>query len=255
LFRQQEKNLIFTTLGWQDVKQAYRRSKVGPFWLTIGMAVQIITMGVVFGLIFKTEIQEYLPFLAVSIVIWGFISATVSEGCLAFISAESIIKQLRISHAQHVLRVIWKNLITSAHNFVILPLVFLIFLMQPKLTFFLFIPATGLLVLNLIWVVWLVGMISARFRDMPPIISSVLTVAFYVTPIMWYPKLIENDSLAHLLLGLNPIYHWVQIVRLPILGQFPTPENWGLALLSAGVGWLVTLVVYRKYRNMIAYWV
>jgi lipopolysaccharide transport system permease protein len=196
-----------------------------------------------------------MPFLATSIVLWGLIAATVNEGCLAFINAEAIIRQLSISHLQHVLRVVWRNLLTVAHNAVILPLVFLFFLVAPKWTLVAALPGLIVLILNLIWVVWLLGMMSARYRDMPPIINSVVTIAFYVTPIMWYPKLISNDSLAHLLLGLNPLYHWVQIVRLPILGQWPTLENWGLALLSAGIGWTVTLLAYKKYKNMIAYWV
>jgi ABC-type polysaccharide/polyol phosphate export permease len=242
-------------LAWQDIRQAYRRSAVGPFWLTIGMAVQILTMGIVFGLIFKTDLREYLPFLATSVILWGLISSTVNDGCMSFISAEAIIKQLRIPHFQHVFRVVWKNIITAGHNIVILPLVFLAFWEFPNWSLLALVPGLVILVLNLTWIVWLLGMLSARYRDMPPIISSVVTIAFYVTPVMWYPKLIENDSLAHLLLGLNPLYHWIQIVRLPILGQWPTLENWGLALLSAGIGWTVTLVAYKNYKNMIAYWV
>lgn len=246
---------ISVMLSWQDIKQAYRRSAVGPFWLTIGMAVQIVTMGVVFGLIFKTELREYLPFLATSIILWGLISSTINEGCMSFISAAAIIRQLRLHHFQHVFRVVWRNVITASHNLVILPFVFLFFMFAPNWSLLAVLPGMVILILNLTWVVWLVGVASARYRDMPPIVASVVTVAFYVTPIMWYPKLIENDSLAHLLLGLNPFYHWVQVVRLPILGQWPTLENWGLALLSAGIGWLATLVVYKKHKNMIAYWV
>ncbi len=251
-------NKFFNTAGmlaWQDIRQAYRRSAVGPFWLTIGMAVQIVTMGLVFGLIFKTELRDYLPFLATSIILWGLISTTIIEGCMTFISAEAIIKQLRVPHFQHVFRVVWRNVVTAGHNVIILPLVFLFFLIAPKVSMISVFPGLLILILNLTWVVWLLGIMSARYRDMPPIVTSVMTIAFYLTPIMWYPKLIENDSLAHLLLGLNPFYHWVQIVRLPILGQWPTIENWSLALLSAGVGWLVTGVVYKKYKNMIAYWV
>jgi lipopolysaccharide transport system permease protein len=251
-------NKFFNTAGmlaWQDIRQAYRRSAVGPFWLTIGMAVQIATMGLVFGLIFKTELRDYLPFLATSIILWGLISTTIIEGCMTFISAEAIIKQLRVPHFQHVFRVVWRNVVTAGHNVIILPLVFLFFLIAPKVSMISVFPGLLILILNLTWVVWLLGIMSARYRDMPPIVTSVMTIAFYLTPIMWYPKLIENDSLAHLLLGLNPFYHWVQIVRLPILGQWPTIENWSLALLSAGVGWLVTGVVYKKYKNMIAYWV
>jgi lipopolysaccharide transport system permease protein len=251
-------NKFFNTAGmlaWQDIRQAYRRSAVGPFWLTIGMAVQIVTMGLVFGLIFKTEMSEYLPFLATSIILWGLISTTINEGCMAFISAEAIIKQLRVPHFQHVFRVVWRNVVTAGHNVIILPLVFLFFLVAPNWSLAAVLPGLIVLILNLTWVVWLLGMMSARYRDTPPIINSVVTIAFYVTPIMWYPKLIANDSLAHLLLGLNPLYHWVQVVRLPILGQWPTFENWGLALLSAGIGWAVTLLAYKKYKNMIAYWV
>jgi lipopolysaccharide transport system permease protein len=143
----------------------------------------------------------------------------------------------------------------TGHNFLILPLLLILFWRFPGLTLIALIPGIVVLLLNIGWFVWLIGMMSARFRDMPPIVSSVMTIAFYVTPVMWYPKLIDNNALAHFLLGLNPIYHWLQIVRLPILGEWPTWENWALALLSAGVGWLVTLVAYKNYRNMIAYWV
>lgn len=247
--------LIAPMLAWQDIRQAYRRSAIGPFWLTIGMSVQILTMGFVFGLIFKTEIKEYLPFLASSIVIWGLVSSAIVDGCTTFISAEPIIKQLRVRHFEHVARVVIKNLLSSAHNFVILPLVFLFFSKFPGWQVLALIPGLVLLVLNLTWCVWILGVVSARYRDLPPIIASVMTIAFYVTPVMWFPSLIENDSLAHFLLGLNPFYHWVQIVRLPLLGEWPTVENWSLTLLSASVGWLATWLVHQRYKNMIAYWV
>lgn len=252
-------NFKFSRLGfllaWQDIRQAYRRSAVGPFWLTIGMAVQIITMGLVFGVIFKAELNEYLPFLATSIILWGLISASINDGCMTFVSSEAMIRQLNLPHYLFVIRTVWKNMVTAGHNLVILPVVLLIFSRVPGWSILALLPGLVILILNVTWVVWLLGMVSARFRDMPPIVSSVVTIAFYVTPVMWYPKLIENNQLAHFLLGLNPIYHWLQIVRLPIMGSWPTWVNWGLATLSAGIGWVVTLMAYKKYRNMIAYWV
>jgi len=242
-------------LAWQDIRQSYRRSAVGPFWLTIGMAIQIVTMGFVFGLIFKTEIKEYLPFLAASIIIWGLIASTINEGCLSFISAEGMIKQINLPHTVYIVRTVLKNLITSSHNFVILPLVFLAFSKAASFSLTLLIPGIILLTLNLGWVVLLLGMVTSRYRDMQPIVGSLTTVGFFLTPVMWSPDLIGNNELAHLLLGLNPLYHWIQIVRLPILGQWPTLENWVLSLAIAGIGWALTLLVYNKYKNMIAYWV
>jgi len=255
LSRMLRNNRLWAMLGWQDIRQAYRRSAIGPFWLTIGMAVQILTMGLVFGVIFKTELTEYLPFLATSLIFWGLISTTINDGCIAFINSEAIIKQLNLPHYQFVMRTVWRNLVSTGHNLVILPLVLLLLSRVPGWTLIAFVPGLVILVFNIGWVVWLLGMMSARFRDMPPIVASAMTIAFYVTPVMWYPKLIDNNSLAHSLLGFNPLYHWLQIVRLPIIGQWPTWENWGLALLSAGIGWIVTLSAYKKYRNMIAYWV
>jgi ABC-type polysaccharide/polyol phosphate export permease len=246
---------IAAMLAWQDIRQAYRRSAVGPFWLTIGMAVQIVTMGLVFGVIFKTQLDEYLPFLATSIVIWAFISTSINEGCMTFISSDAMVKQLNLPHLLYVLRTVLRNIFSAGHNLIIIPFVLLTFWTFPSWPLLVVIPGIAILIVNIIWVSWLVGLISARYRDVPPIVSSAMTIAFYLTPVMWYPKLIENDQVAHLLLGLNPLYHWLQLVRLPILGQWPTLENWGLALLSAGIGWLITVNAHKKYKNMIAYWV
>ena len=219
------------------------------------MAVQIATMGVVFGLIFKTDLTEFLPFLAVSIILWGFISSVLNDGCMSFIAAEAIIKQLNISMFTHVLRVIWKNILTLGHNIVILPLVFLAVWHGVGWELILLIPGFIILVANLTWMALLLGMVSARFRDMPPIVTSLITIAFYITPVMWFPSLIGDNALAHLMLGLNPFYHLLQIVRLPLLGGLPTLENWGLALLFAGLGWAFALLMFKKFRTQIAYWV
>src|SRR5690606_41829114 len=81
-------------LGWQDVRQRYRRSALGPFWLTISMGVMIGAIGLVFGRIFGTPMSEFLPFLATGLIIWTFISSSVNEGSSAFFSVVALIEQL-----------------------------------------------------------------------------------------------------------------------------------------------------------------
>lgn len=242
-------------LAQQDVKQAYRRSSIGPFWLTIGIAVQILTIGLVFGLIFKSDLKTYVPFLSVSLVIWNLFANSLSDGASAFISSEAIIKQLHLPHVTFVVRGVIRNLLIASHNAIILPLVALVFGIWPNFSLLSLVPGLVLSTLNLVWVSWLLAIISARYRDMQQILNSLILIAFYTTPVMWFPSLLDDSGLAHLVLGLNPLYHWLQIVRLPIMGQWPTWENWGLAMISAGFGWLATLVVYTKSKNKIAYWV
>jgi len=245
---------LATSLGWQDVKQSYRRSAIGPFWLTIGMAVQVATIGLVFGLIFRSPIEEFLPFLAVSLILWSFISNSLSDGATAFVFGEAIIRQLAMPHYVHVVRILWKNLLMMAHNIVILPLVFLIFLKPPSLNLVLLIPGFLFTLLFLFAVAYLLGLITARYRDIQQIVASALVVIFYVTPVIWQPSLIPSGT-AHLLLGLNPFYHFLQIIRLPILGQAPTFENWALAMFATLSAGLVAYLAARKYKDRLAYWV
>lgn len=218
------------------------------------MAVQIATMGVVFGIIFKTPLQEYLPFLATSIILWGLMASIITDGCMSFISAESIIKQLHLPMYIHIFRTVWKQIIIFGHNLVILPLVFLAVWHPLSWSLVLFIPGLVLVVLNVGWMAYLLAMLSARYRDIPQVIASVMTILYFVSPVMWQPSLIPTGT-AHLLLGLNPMYHLLQVMRLPILGQLPTLENWVLATVFAIFGWAGVALAISKFRNQIAYWV
>lgn len=219
------------------------------------MAVTITTIGLVFGLIFGTPMQIFLPYLASGIIVWGLISGLLNDGSQTFIAAEAIIKQIPLPKLAHIIRVVWRNLLTAAHNIVIFPIVLLAVGAGTSWSVLLFPLGLGILVLSVSGLALILAVISARFRDVPPIVNSVVTVAFYVTPVIWMADNLGDNQLAHLLLGLNPFYHLLQVARLPLLGQLPTVENWSLALLSAGVFWGLGLAIYRKFENKIAYWV
>jgi len=240
-------------LGWSDVKQRYRRSRIGPFWLTISMGVMIASIGFVFGQIFRAPAAEFLPFLAAGLILWAFISGVLQEGCTSFISAEAIIRQLQIPLFVHVLRTLWRNIIMFAHNIVILPIVFLVMGKPITWNILLCIPGLFLLVLNLTWMALLLGIFSARFRDFPQIVASVLQVVFYLTPIVWMPSLLPARS-ANLILDPNPAFHLMEVVRAPLLGSVPSLLSWAVVIAMAIAGWILTLWFYGRFRTRIAYW-
>mgnify|MGYP003565005590 CR=1 FL=1 len=241
------------TLGWQDVKQRYRRSKLGPFWLTISMGVLIAALGTVFGGIFNTPMREFLPFLAAGIILWTYISTVINEGCTAFISSDAVIKQLPLPMFSHVMRVVWRNLVILAHNVIIIPLVFIVFLRPVEVVTLLAIPGLILTTLTLAWVALLAGVVCTRYRDLSQIVASVLQIAFYVTPIIWMPSMLSGRR-EFIFLDINPFYHLIEVVRAPLLGIPPTLTNWLVSVGMVTVGWLITLAVYGKYRNRISYW-
>jgi len=248
-----KRSSLIATLGWHDIRGRYRRSAIGPFWLTISMGVMIACIGFVFGQIFNTPMDEYLPFLAAGIILWAFITGTINEGCTGFIEAEGMIKQLPIPLFVHILRVLWRNLLILAHNILILPLVLLVMGKGIGLEALLAIPGLLLVAFCLSWVALLFAMLCARYRDLAQIIASVLQVAFYLTPIIWMPSLLP-DRMGATFLQLNPFYHLIELIRAPLLGVVPSLTSWLVVWVIAVVGWTFTLLVFSRLRHRVAYW-
>jgi lipopolysaccharide transport system permease protein len=217
------------------------------------MGIMIGTMGVVFSQLFKSSLGTYLPFLTAGIILWGFISTVVSEGCLGFISAEAVIKQLPIPLFVHILRLVWRNMLILGHNIVIFPIVFVFFGRPLTISALAALPGLTLLVANLCWIALILAIISARYRDLPQVVASVLQVFFYLTPIMWMPDALSTESGRYLLV-LNPAYHLLEIVRAPLLGQLPTARNWEVAIALLVIGWTGAGVLFGRYKARVAYW-
>ena len=240
-------------LGWQDIRQRYRRSSLGPFWLTISMGVLIGALGFVFSNLFSQPMKEFLPFLTIGLILWALITTVLNEGCTGFTDAEAMIKQISLPLFIHILRVLWRNLIIFAHNLVIFPFVLLVFWVPVKAIAFLSIAGLVLLIINLTWMALLLGVFCARYRDIPQIVSNLLQVFFYLTPIIWMPHLLPKRA-SMLLLDANPFFHLIGIVRAPLLGSLPSALNWQFSIILAVVGWFLTLLVYGRFRSRIAYW-
>ena len=253
LKRSREKIYLALMLGWQDIKQRYRRSKLGPFWLTISMGVMIGMIGIVFGQVLNSPMKEYLPFLATGIILWTCFSTSVMEGSTSFIDAQGMIRQLDLPLSLYPIRVLWRNIVICGHNVIILPLVFLIVGKEITWSIFWVIPGFLLFSWNMLWISLLLGTFCTRFRDMPQIVSSLIQVFFYVTPIIWMPGALSARS-ANLLVEPNPVYHLLQVVRAPILGSSPTVMNWTVSVLVALLGSAVALWFFGKYKKRIAYW-
>ena len=244
---------LVSTMARQDIASRYKRSRIGAFWISIAMAISISCIGLIFGQIFKIPVREFLPYFATGTILWGFISSCLNEGCGSFISSSGVILQVRMPLFIHVLRLLQKDMIILAHNIVILPLVFFIFLYPVNARALLAVPGFLLLAINLAWMALILGTICARFRDVTQIVQNAVGVLYFVTPIMWNPDLMPGRA-GQLLLNYNPFYHLVSIVRAPILGELPHAINWLSASVLAVVGWAIALQVFGRFRNRIAYW-
>lgn len=247
-------------LGWQDIKQRYRRSVLGPIWITISMAVTAIALGILYAGLFGNDLAVQLPYILVGFIVWGFISGCILEGADVFIANEGLIKHLPAPLSVHVYRLVWRQTLLFGHNMIVY-LVMLVVFPQP-LTWRVVaaVPAFALLMANGVWVALLLGVVTTRFRDLTPITQSIVQLMFFLTPIVWiYEDLINSPNTAIAerarLAEFNPFLHFVEIIRRPLLGQDQLLRHWVVVLVITVVGWAVTMVVVRRYRSRVSYWV
>jgi ABC-2 type transport system permease protein/lipopolysaccharide transport system permease protein len=243
---------LWRGMALQDIKLRYRGSLFGPFWLTLSAMIMIGAMGVIYPRLFHTDIESYLPFLATGIVVWQFVSAMITEACQTFFVANDVILQLPMPYSVHVYRVVARNFIVFAHNFVILPIILVIFHVPVGWSVVQIIPALLLLALNGVWFCIAFGVASVRFRDIPPIIANVVQVLFFITPIFWSP-----DSVGPLgkLLELNPLFAAIDVIRAPLLGQSPAALSWPVLIIATALGCGLSFAFFARFRSRIPFWV
>lgn len=212
---------IWLILAWDDIRLRYRRSSLGPFWITISMAIKIYFMGFLYGHLFKVDVAQYFPFLASGIITWTTAATIINESSNVFVESESYLRNMKISYAHLAMRVIVRNIIIFVHN--LLAYIPIILYFGPGLHEFhainllFFIPNLFIVVLDSIFIGTILAIIGTRFRDMPLIVDSILQVIFFMTPIMWLPSLLP--ARLTWLATFNPMYHILNAVRAPLLGQ------------------------------------
>ena len=243
---------LAAALAWLDIRNRYRGSVLGPFWLTLSTGVMLLGIGITYSTLFKLSLVEYLPHLAVSLVVWNFISQMVTEATTSFVQSEAIIRQMPLPYTIHALRCMLRNLLIGAHN---LPLILLVFVAcgtYPGWEVLLAIPGLILIALNGFALALLLGMVCARFRDIGPIVGSVMQLFFFLTPIIWKPQLLGEWAV---LLPFNPFYVILETVRGPLIEGGGTLIAWSAALFYTSVNVVVAAVFLVRFRSRVAFWV
>ncbi|HEX7928999.1 MAG TPA: ABC transporter permease, partial [bacterium] len=220
--------------------------------LTISMGITVGSIGVIYSVLLKQHLDDYLPYVALGFIQWGFIAGVMNDGCQSFVTAEAIIKQTRLPLTIHVFRVFYRQVIISAHNFAIYVLVLAVFQIWPSWMLLWAIPALVIWAVNALWMILLLGILCARFRDIPPIVTSIVQLMFLCTPVIWKA---ESMGKRALLAHGNPAFHFMEILRAPLLGQAPPEVSWYVVLAITVLGWAVAFELFRRYRWRIAYWV
>ena len=235
-----------------DIRQRFRRSVLGPFWLTISMGTMVATLGFLFSAVFHQDVAKTLPYIATGLIFWGLLTSCINEGAMVFIAAKADIHNLPMPLSVHFYRMMARNIMTWGFNMAIYLVMVVWFELIPGWNALLFIPGFILFLINAAWISLAIGVLSTRYRDVPQVIANAIQVVFFLTPIFWSPESLPGRPA---FVTLNPFYHLIEIVRAPLLSEVVSPLSWSLCIGMAAAGLGFTAWLYRRAHARIAYWV
>lgn len=244
---------LWTHLGWADILKQYRRSALGPLWISINSALFIVLFGLIGAQLFKLPVETYLPYFCLGHIVFSFFASLVTDGCQTYIAAEAFLKQTPYPKSAFVLRVVWRNLLLFLHN---LPVGLAVLWWSGQIgdirlawlmTGLAFVLVAGALAAAIL------GAVAARFRDVPMLVASLMQIAFFVTPVMWRAD--QLTERARQIVLLNPLAAFLELLRAPMLGQAPQSAALIMAGTCVAVLAALWLALYLAVRRRIVYWV
>lgn len=243
---------VWYMLGNQDIKLKYRRSSLGPLWITLSMAVTIYSMGFLYGHLFRANALHYYPYLAASMLGWAYISRILDESSYAFISAETYIKNQASAMTPFIMRIVLRNTLVFAHNIVVFIPIILIFHLSVSWKLLLILPGFILIGINGIFWGSLLAIVGTRYRDFQQIVTSLMQVIYFLTPIMWLPSLLPAKY--RWVASYNPFNGFLNLLRAPLLNKVLTMQNLLVIGLTTIVGFMLYCLFMKKFKHRIVFW-
>ena len=239
-------------LAWREVRRRFERTALGPIWVGLNLTIFTVVLGVVWSKLFAIDTARYLPFLIGGLIPWTFFTTTIVEAGSALINAQSEMMARRIP-ITFFLNV---NLVKNFFVFLIsLPVVFIYLLVFDVPVSWYFLTSTvGLFVLtlNLWWIGLVVSIFCLRYRDGLQIVNTLLQIALFVTPVLWPAEALGER--ARYLVDWNILFHFVAIVRDPMLGIHVSPLSWVVSISFSLCGLLFGLYLVHALREKIIHW-
>lgn len=244
---------VWLYMGLQDIKARFRRSAIGPLWILLNLALMVLGAGVVYGLLFKQPMEEFLPYLICGLVVWGFLVASFVEGGHAFIASEGYIKQFSFPKQIYLFRTLVSISVVMLIGSIALAGT-LFFYDRFKISGWMYaLPGLVILLISGLGHITISAYISTRFRDLPHALSGLFQVLFFVTPIM-FPVAMLKDRGVDFVYQYNPLFYLIDVIRTPILeGAFATSSHYTICIIYIFVLWSACILLASKMDKKLVY--
>jgi ABC-2 type transport system permease protein len=241
--------------SWLDILVRSRKSYLGPFWLLAPGVAYVFGIGSFFASMFNRSIPEFAVHVSLGIVVFRTLMSALVGSAGVFSSSQSFILDGHMRLTDFVMQ----SLARSAFDMLMtLPVVAAALLLHGQADFaglLLALPVMLLIYLNAFWISVAFALVGARFVDLGQALATVSTFMFLLTPIIWYPESVPQGSIRATLMLFNPLYHFVEVFRSPIVGTVVQPVSvWVVGVSTAG-GLLLATLLYRRYARFVPLWI
>lgn len=234
----------------------YRRTALGPLWLLIGPSLFICFLGFLYAEIGASPPEVFIPHLAVGLVTWTLIGEFANKAPTVYQRGRANIMQGGMPLGDIVLIDVMTTVISFLHQLVIFVPVFIIFSIPLTLYSAVSIIGCCLLIINGILFTRIFGVLGSRYRDLSEVIKAIMRIAFLATPIIW----MAGDSggrgdVMEAFVNYNPFYHFLELVRAPLLGNDIAALSWLVVLGFTLLGVLTERAITQRYARYVPLWV
>lgn len=245
---------LWWRLAWADLNQLYRRSLLGIFWISVSFVMFIGVKLFIFGQVLGEgiDMRMYALWVTIGYAVWQFIMHSVNDACTVFVKSKSWILGTNLSLGTFVAQNITRHLI-SLLMVSLISLAAIIYLQykQGWVTWTI-IPGFLFLILNSIWVHIVLGILSTRFRDVIHMVKAIMHVMFFLTPILYLPRMLGPKAF---IMDYNPFTHFLAIVREPIVNGRISELAWQVVIAITIGGWLLALYLLKTRSRNLVFWI
>lgn len=240
--------------SWFAIALRYRKTTLGPLWLLAGPAILVGALGYLYATIGGVGIDVFVPHLAVGIVVWSLMVNFMNGGTTVVYHN----RPKMLHSGVKLLDVVMVNIVTALlqffHHILVVLVVYFIFHWEVNASIFVSLIGLLILVANGIWYAVVFGILGVRFRDISEIIQAIMGALFFLTPILWMPEAVGRGGILGSYLTYNPFYHFMEVIRAPLLGNPVQTFSWVVVGSITVVGVCLAYFVNRTFSKHIATW-
>jgi ABC-type polysaccharide/polyol phosphate export permease len=238
----------------RELKVRYRRSAIGFTWTMLQPLLMMLVLQVVFSSLFRFQVANYPVYAMAGILFWNFFSQSVVASMNSLRGNALLLKKVPVPKAVFPIATVASGVINLV--FALVPLLLILVITGHPLTpALLFLPVAILLAaLFTLGAGLLLSPLSIFFNDIVEMITVILSVLMYLTPI-FYPKEIVPQKMRWIV-RFNPLRSILEVFRDPIYyGKVPPLSHLTVSCLIVLVALGAGAWAFRKSSDRIPFYI